>query len=146
MMPFRISLTGTNCCVAPLGVIAISGLEVLGLVACELDVERPGEFGELPASELGSVLWGGRNRRGDRGALLCNCRILMFPEEELRARVVAEAGLDHLDERLAVYLIERERRGEGHDGCRDEKSDDCRQIREEHDTEAGRTGEIDEVL
>src|SRR3989344_7361476 len=58
MMPFRISLTGTNCCVAPLGVMAISELEMLSLVARELDVERPREFRELPAGELGSVLRG----------------------------------------------------------------------------------------
>src|SRR3989338_2094952 len=78
MTPFRISLTGTNCWVALEEVTAI-------LFSC-LDIERPRKLGELPAGKLRCTAHRGHI---DHRHLLGGCGVLVLPEEELCARVVA---------------------------------------------------------
>src|SRR3989344_31977 len=192
MMPFRISLTGTNCCVAPAGVVAIPGYDNMALLpvstvmqrsyrakdtitplpqstfgaktrrhvvipgillllsASGRNVQRPREFRESSPGELrGPVRRAGRHirgrRSGGRGALLRRARLLMFPEEELRAGVIVESGLEHLDEWLAVHFIEGERCGEPRHRQREKNGYHDMQIDEEGDAEPARAGEVDEL-
>src|SRR3989344_3588267 len=112
MVPFRISLTGTNCCVVP----DLVGILFFFLGNGSLYIERPRELGKFAPREFRRPPDGACRRfrfcgGHGSGALLLRRRPFMLPEEEFRSGVVGKTGFEHFNERFSVYFIESERSG-----------------------------------